>query len=122
MATKKTARDIPVYVYVEYYRATNDEVRQLQRFLKSAEGITGIGRVAQKAAGGVELGHLFNVWIMPVLVSYAGNKVLKFVEDRTKEWFKKNGRKEQFITLKLSTPNTRKRRVGTGRPRRGDRY
>ncbi len=120
MPTKVPER--PLYVYVEYYRATEKEVRDLQRFLNDSEGITGIGKVARKAAGGIELGQVFTVWILPVLVSYAGTKILTLVEDRVKEWFKQHGRRDQFVTLQLSRANTRKRKVGRGSPRRGDRY
>jgi hypothetical protein len=117
MATKRAAIERPVYVCVEYYRATGKEVKQLQRYLEEYEAVKGLGRVARKASGAVELGKLFMVYVLPVIVSYAGNKVLKIVEDRVKDWFKEHGRKEQFITLHLSG-QTQRRKIGKGMPKR----
>ena len=104
-------------IYVEYYRASEKEARDLEKFLRDYEAIARIGRVARKASGAVELGHLVSVYLLPVIVSYAGNKALKIVEDRVKEWFKEHGRKQQFITLNLSGQKAR-RKVGKGQPRR----
>jgi hypothetical protein len=123
MSAKKDAnKTIPLHVWVEFYRANRTEVASLKKSLKSTEGIRGIGEVARMSVGGVELGTLFTVYVLPALVNYAGPKVLKFVEDQVREWFKKNGREDQFITLKLSAPSSRKRKIGKGKPRRGEKY
>ena len=57
------------------------------------------------------------MYVLPVIVSYAGNKVLKIVEDHVKRWFKDHGKKDQFITLGLSNQK-RQRKIGKGRPKR----
>lgn len=123
IAKKKSARrtkagdDRPVFVRVEFYRGTHQQGLSLEKYLRDSEGVDHIGKVARKASGAVEVGHLIYVYVLPVLVSYAGNKVLKVVEDRVKAWFKDHGKREQFITLGLSTQQ-RSRKVGKGRPRR----
>ena len=122
-AKKKSAQrtkakdDWPVFVRVELYRGTYQQGLSLEKYLRDSEGVDHIGKVARKASGAVELGHLFYVYVLPVLVSYAGNKVLKMVEDRVKQWYKDHGKEGQFITLGLSTQQ-RSRKVGKGRPRR----
>lgn len=109
--------DEAVYVRVELYRGTYQQGLSLEKYLRHSEGVDHIGKVARKSSGAIELGHLFYVYVLPVLVSYAGNKVLKVVEDRAKEWYKDHGKQGQFITLGLSTQQ-RSRKVGKGRPRR----
>jgi hypothetical protein len=118
MAAKQASRvPDPVYVRVELYRGTYNQGQSLEKYLRDYEAVDHIGRVSRKASGAVEVGHLLYVYVLPVLVSYAGNKVLKAVEDRVKLWYKEHGTKDQFITLGLSTQK-RKRKIGKGRPRR----
>ena len=85
--------------------------------MRDYEAVEGVGKVARKSSGAVEVGHLFYVSVLPLLVSYARSKVLKIVEDRVKQWYKNHGKRDQFITLGLSTQR-RWRKVGKGRPRR----
>ncbi len=118
MAAKQASRvPDPVYVRVELYRGTYNQGQSLEKYLRDYEAVDHIGRVSRKASGAVEVGHLLYVYVLPALVSYAGNKVLKAVEDRVKLWYKEHGTKDQFITLGLSTQK-RKRKIGKGRPRR----
>jgi hypothetical protein len=115
MPTQKAVIERPVYV--EYYRARNKDVMELERYLHEYEAVEKLGRVARKSSGEFELGQVILVYVLPVIVNYAGSKVLKIIEDRVKEWFKEHGRKEQFITLHLSG-QTRGRKVGKGKPKR----
>jgi hypothetical protein len=115
MPKKKVAIEHPVFV--EYYRANNKEVRDLEQYLNDYAAVGKLGRVMRKSSGAIELGNVIVVYVLPVIVSYAGNKILKIVEDRVKEWFRKNGRKEQFITLHLSGQQ-QVRKIGEGRPKR----
>lgn len=64
----------PVYVRVELYRGTYNQGQSLEKYLRDYEAVDHIGRVARKASGAVEVGHLFYVYVLPVLVRYAGNK------------------------------------------------
>jgi|ERR1041384_3509498 hypothetical protein len=117
MTIKRIAKNFKPFIFVEYYRATSKEARELESYLQDYEAVEGIGKVSRKASGAVELGHIFTVYLLPVIVSYAGNKVLKIVEDRVKQWFKEHGRRDQFITLKLSG-QAKGRKIGKGKPRR----
>ena len=112
-----TFTDHPVHVSVEYYRASYNEVRQLEKYLRDYEAVQDVSTPKRKGSGAVELGHVLYVHLLPVIVSYAGNKMLKIVEDRVKQWFKEHGKKEQFITLGLSGQR-RQHKIGRGRPKR----
>jgi len=104
-------------VYVEYYRASYVEGRALEGYLRDFEAVKSVSTPLRKASGAVELGYLLHIYVLPVIVSYAGNKVLKIVEDHVKRWLKDHGKKDQFITLGLSGQG-RPRKIGKGRPKR----
>ncbi len=116
-------------IYVEFYRASKRDVRDLKRYLRSYEAVKAIrntGRISElrelgftavKTSPTNEMGEIFTIWVLPVLVNYAGTKILQIVEDRVKDWFRTHGRDEQFITLSLSTGSTQ-RKIGKGKPKR----
>jgi len=106
-----------VYVDVEYYRSNDKENRALEKYLRDYEAVQSVEGVRRKASGAVELGHLFSVYVLPVIGTYAANKVLQIIEDRVKQWFRERGKKDQFITLGLSNQKKR-RKIGKGRPKR----
>jgi hypothetical protein len=103
-----------VSVSVEYFRADYNQGRALERYLKEYEAVQSVSRPLSKASGAVEVGYLLRVYVLPVIVSYAGNKVLKIVEDRIKQWFKEHGEKDQFITLELSGQQRRRKLARAG--------
>jgi hypothetical protein len=76
-------------VYVECFRMHRAEAKDLIAFLESSEAVEQTGRVARKASGLVELGILFSVYAKPILITYAGNKILDIIVDQVKEWFRK---------------------------------
>ena len=115
MPTKKKVFQ-EVHVFVECYRMSDEEVEDLKELLCVHDGIEDVGAVAcRKASGAIELGNLFLVIVVPFLAQYAGTKVLDFVTDEVKGWFKRRRKKSGFITLEL---NGRRKKVGKGTPKR----
>jgi hypothetical protein len=119
MKKKKATVTPRAEVWVEYYRTTPSEFNELIQFVEESEAITGTGRVHRKGSGAVELGEVFTVYVLPVIATYAANKVLDIVYDRVKEWFKKRGKKDQFIRLNIYGQNKKRRQIGKGRPKGG---
>lgn len=106
-----------IRVYVELYRGTGNDARNLERFLKDFEVVSHVSPVMRKGAGNIETGHLFFVYVLKPIVTYASGQIIKMISERVNEWYKQRGKKEQFITLRLSTQR-KKTKIGKGKPRR----
>ena len=94
------------YVKVQIYNATVHDEQALTAHLRrgdATESITYSSAVGKrKAAKGrefVEAATTIYVHLLPVLGTYAANKLLDIVYDRAIEWFKKHGKTEHLIKV-----------------------
>jgi hypothetical protein len=102
-------------VLVSVYRMSDEDVADLKDWLAEHDGIEGLSRIAFKSRGLVEEAIHIGVMVAPFLAQYAGAKVLDFVLDLTKDWYKHKRKRSGFITLQL---NSKRKKVGKGTPRR----
>jgi hypothetical protein len=102
-------------VLVSVYRMSDEDVADLKDWLAEHDGIEGFSRVAFKSKDLVEEAINIGVTVAPFLAQYAGAKVLDFVLDLVKDWYKHRRKRSGFITLHL---NSKRKKVGKGTPRR----
>jgi hypothetical protein len=102
-------------VWVRYYRMSDEEIEKLQNRLSAHDGIENVEQSNVRYFSTVEMGTLLTCVVVPFLARYAGNKVLDFVYDEVREWWKYRKKDSGFIVLGL---NKQKRQVGRGRPKK----
>ena len=94
------------YVKVQIYNATIRDEEALAAHLRWSEATESITytpaagvRKAVKGRELVEAATTIYVHLLPVLGTYAANKLLDIVYDRALEWFKKQGKKGYLIKV-----------------------
>jgi hypothetical protein len=94
---------------------SDEDVEDLKDWLSQHDGVDNLSRVAFKSRGLVEEAIHIGVTVAPFFAQYAGTKILDFVFDQIKDWYKHRHKKGGFITLQL---NSKRKKVGKGTPRR----
>jgi hypothetical protein len=110
------------YVKVQIYNATIREEQSLTTHLRRSEATesitysspTGKRKAAKAAREVIEAATIVYVHILPVLGTYAANKLLDIVYDRAVEWFRKHGKEGHVIKV---TKGRKKKVIGKRRRR-----